>query len=116
MAKESALIRNLKNKVNKLPCTRIKKLWSSATNRDIDILIVSYGIAIFYEIKVPGEEPTSWQFNQLAWWAHSGAVTGWFDDVDACVLEVSRIYDTFDLSKNLQKAATWQLKALEKAK
>ncbi len=113
MPKESQLIRNLKTKINKLPNTRIKKLWSNANNRDVDILIVTHGIACFFEIKVPGEEPTSWQYNQLGWWAASGAVTGWYDDVDACVADVQRVFINFNWQANIKLAAHWSQLAIE---
>lgn len=91
MASEKAMIAGIKRKVNLIPGARIKKLWSSAVNRDIDLLIVVHGLACFYEIKQPGQKPTDWQLNQLQWWARSGADTGWFDDVDACVGRVQVI-------------------------
>ncbi len=106
----------LKTKVGKLPCTRIKKLWSSATNRDIDILVVTYGLAGFYEIKVAGEKPTAWQYNRLAFWAASGADTGYFDSVDSCVNHVEGLTHTFKVSDNLKKVTTWQLLAIQASK
>jgi hypothetical protein len=93
MASEAALIKNLKTKINRIPYTRIKKLWSNGMNRDIDVLIVTHGIPCFFEIKQPGEEPTDWQRNQLRWWSHSGAVTGWYDDMNKCVADVQAIAD-----------------------
>jgi hypothetical protein len=99
MASEKAMIATLKRKVNLIPGARIKKLWSSAVNRDIDILVVIHGLAGFYEIKVPGQKPTDWQVNQLLWWSHSGADTGWFDDVDKCVARVQQIANRAALHK-----------------
>lgn len=93
MASEKAMIANLKRKVNLIPGARIKKLWSSHVNRDIDILIVIHGLAGFYEIKQPGEEPNDWQLNQLRWWARSGADTGWYDDIDKLVAHIQEIAD-----------------------
>ena len=91
MASEAALIDGLKRKVGKIPGARIKKLWSSHVNRDIDILIVIHGLACFYEIKQPGQKPNDWQLNRLAWWAASGADTGWYDSVDVCVARVTEL-------------------------
>jgi hypothetical protein len=91
MASEKAMIADLKRKVNQIPGARIKKLWSSHVNRDIDILIVIHGLACFYEIKQPGEEPNDWQVNRLEWWARSGADTGWYDNVDKCVARVQQM-------------------------
>ena len=93
MASEKAMIATLKRRVNQIPGTRIKKLWSSHVNRDIDILIVTYGLAGFYEIKQPGEKPNDWQLNQLRWWARSGADTGWYDDIDILVAHIQDIAD-----------------------
>jgi hypothetical protein len=93
MPSENSMIAALKKKIGSIPNTRIKKLWSSAANRDIDILVVTHGIACFYEIKVLGKEPTDWQYNKLAHWSQSGGDTGWFDTVDACVKRVQTIAD-----------------------
>ncbi len=93
MASEKALIEQLKRKVAAIPGARIKKLWSSHVNRDIDILIVVHGLACFYEIKQPGQVPNAWQLNRLNWWAVSGADTGWYCDMDKCVERVRQIAD-----------------------
>jgi hypothetical protein len=116
MASENSMIVSLKDKIGKLPCTRIKKLWSSATNRDIDILVVTYGLAGFYEIKILGEKPTAWQYNRLAFWAASGADTRYFDTVNACVLHVEGLQVTFNLNRNLRMATHWQQLAIEASK
>lgn len=113
MASESALIATLKRRANQLPCTRIKKLWSSHVNRDIDILVVTYGIACFFEIKLPGQKPTGWQYNQLAWWARSGAVTGWYDNVDACIACIYDVPRTFSVEENLLRGQHWARLALD---
>lgn len=93
MASENSMIAALKKKIGSIPNTRIKKLWSSAANRDIDLLVVTHGIACFYEIKVLGKEPTDWQYNKLAYWSQCCGDTGWYDTVDACVKRVQVIAD-----------------------
>lgn len=106
MASEKAMIATLKRKVNQIPGARIKKLWSSHVNRDIDILIVVHGLAGFYEIKQPGQVPNDWQVNQLDWWARSGADTGWYDDVDKLVAHVQQIADRAEQKMDV---ITWVL-------
>ena len=85
---ESSMIKKIKRDVKSIPHTRIKKLWSSAANRDIDLLVVTHGLACFYEIKVKGEQPTPWQRGRLKFWQGSCADVGWFDDVDKCVMRI----------------------------
>lgn len=116
MASESAMIKLLKSKVSKLPKTCIKKLWSSHVNRDIDILVVTHGIACFYEIKIPGEQPTAWQYNQLAKWAASGAVTGWYDDVNELVADILNVPASFNLQVNLLREHEFAAEALRASK
>lgn len=109
MASENSMIKNMKSKVSKIPGCCIKKLWSSAVNRDIDLLIVVYGLACFYEIKVPGQKPTSWQYNRLAFWAASGADTGWFDDVDIFIKHITKLIEhPSNPLINITKAQTWR--------
>lgn len=92
VASESSMIRNIKAKVEALPNTRIKKLWSGGTaGQDVDLLIVTHGLACFYEIKVPGNVPTPWQHNRLEWWRKAGADVGWFDTVEDCVKRVAEV-------------------------
>lgn len=83
--KESSIITSIKRKVAAIPNTKVKKLWSTAMNRDIDLLVVTNGLACFYEIKVPGERPTEWQTHRLDYWRDTGADVGWFDDADKCI-------------------------------
>lgn len=93
MASEKAIVESIKRKLNELPHTRVKKLWSSAANRDIDILVVTHGLACFYEIKQPGETPTAWQLNRLDYWRTSAADVGWFDNADECYRRVRYMAD-----------------------
>lgn len=88
MASESSMVRQIKARVAAIPHTCIKKLWSTSTSRDVDLLVVAYGLACFYEIKVPGEKPSEWQRHRLDYWKGSLADTGWFDSVDACVCRI----------------------------
>jgi hypothetical protein len=90
---ETKMIKTIQSRVALLPDTRIKKLWSSGINRDIDILVVCCGLAGFYEIKVTGERPTPWQLARLKWWADSGADTAWFDSVGACLDRIKALLD-----------------------
>jgi hypothetical protein len=115
MASENSMILAIKRKLKDIEGVQVKKIWSSATNRDIDLLIVVYGLACFYEIKVPGKKPTSWQFNRLAYWAVSGAETGWYDNVDDLVERIQQLADqqaSQDVFKNIKKAAMWRAAAV----
>jgi hypothetical protein len=86
--KESSMVTAIKRQVARIPGTRIKKLWSNQMNRDIDLLVVTNGLACFYEIKVPGEVPSDWQNARLDWWKEAAADVGWFDTVDACIARI----------------------------
>jgi hypothetical protein len=88
MASESSMVKQIRARVEALPNTHIKKLWSTATTRDVDLLVVTHGLAGFYEIKVPGEKPTEWQAHRLDYWRAAGADVAWFDSVDACVCHI----------------------------
>jgi hypothetical protein len=90
---ESDIVKAIKDRVALLPETRIKKMWSTGINRDIDLLVVSCGLAGFYEIKRPGKYPTGWQSDRLKYWVESGADTAWFDNVEGCVDRIKALYD-----------------------
>jgi len=89
---ESDLVKSIMDRVALLPDTRIKKLWSSGINRDVDLLVVCCGLAGFYEIKRPGERPTGWQANRLRYWAACGADVAWFDNVEACLDRITALH------------------------
>lgn len=90
---ESDIVKAIRDRVALLPATRLKKLWSTGIGRDIDLLVVSCGLAGFYEIKRPGETPTDWQNDRMEYWRYCGADVAWFDNVEACLHRIKALYD-----------------------
>lgn len=103
---ESDIVKSILDRTALLPDTRIKKLWSTGINRDVDLLVVSCGLAGFYEIKRPGEKPTGWQANRLRFWQACGADVAWFDNVEACLDRIKALYDRGRRIQELVKDAT----------
>jgi hypothetical protein len=91
MTSESSMIKAIKRKAGTIPGVKIKKLWSSAANRDLDLFVTANGLACVYEIKIPGEQPTPWQINKMDQWRASAYDVDWFDDVDKCVSRIKNI-------------------------
>lgn len=104
MASEKAMVKTIRARVNALPHTRIKKLWSTGSDRDVDLLVVTHGIAGFYEIKVPGEQPSEWQYDRLDKWKAAGADVGWFDSVDGCVAHIKGLAARAERAKYVLQA------------
>lgn len=91
MASESAIIQTIKGGVRGIPNTRIKKMWSTGHGRDVDLLVVTHGLACFYEIKQPGEQPRDWQVGRIKYWQDALADAGWFDDADRCIERIRQM-------------------------
>lgn len=60
-----------------------RKLHGSAMQSGLpDLLIVLRGLAVFCEVKRPGQKPTPLQAHQLQEWQAAGAVAFWADSLD----------------------------------
>lgn len=90
-ARESSRLQTLKRRVKEeVPAAKLKKFHSSGWQRDIDLMIIVYGQAVFWELKRPGagKAVKPHQKNHLDQWAKAGAITGAGDDLDQIVAAV----------------------------
>lgn len=73
---EKTITRNIIKYLNTLPHTYARKLYSSRYSSGLpDVLAVRLGMAIFIEVKRPGNKPTKMQLVELEKWKGAGAMT-----------------------------------------
>jgi hypothetical protein len=87
-ARESSRLATLKRRLkDEVPAAKVKKFHSSGWQRDIDLMIIVHGQAVFWELKRPGaaDSVKPHQRQHLAEWATAGALTGAGDDLDALI-------------------------------
>jgi hypothetical protein len=92
-ARESSRLATLKRRVKaEVPAAKLKKFHSSGWQRDIDLMIIVHGQAVFWELKRPGagNAVKPHQTNHLEQWAKAGAITGSGDDLDEILAAIKR--------------------------
>lgn len=92
-ARESSRLATLKRRVKEeVPDAKLKKFHSSGWQRDIDLMIIVHGQAVFWELKRPGagKAVKPHQQQHLDQWAKAGAITGSGDDLDQILAAIKR--------------------------
>lgn len=92
-ARESSRLQTLKKRIKEeVPDAKLKKFHSSGWQRDIDLMIIVQGQAVFWELKRPGaaEATKPHQHRHLETWAAAGAITGYGDDLDVIIAAVRK--------------------------
>jgi len=73
---EKTITNNIIRYLNSLPACYARKVHSSRYASGFpDVICVREGIAIFIEVKRPGNRPTPLQLSELERWREAGAIT-----------------------------------------
>lgn len=76
-ARESSIVKTIKDHLNKLPGCLIKKHHGSMFGAaEVDLYGSYKGRAVFLEVKRPGQRPTPRQAKMIRDWEATGAISG----------------------------------------
>lgn len=105
-AKENTVVRRLKMVLKSIPQTEVKKIHSSAYGREVDLFIVTHGLAVIIEFKALGKlsEVSPHQEARLRRWRRAGAACGSFDRIETAEAFVRKIAARGQLFQSLYES------------